>query len=137
MKGNSGRNKRKTPAIFMNAAALFLSLCLTACTLTPAETGKYTEATTSAQLTESAAFAFTKQMTTLLQTEFTDIPLRVLGPSQAAVFKVSNKYRFKLILKCRNDSRFREMLARMLVQFSSNREFGNVTVYADMDPLNL
>ncbi|WP_316631466.1 primosomal protein N' [uncultured Ruminococcus sp.] len=91
----------------------------------------------NAKLTESAAFAFTKQMTTLLRTEFTDIPLRVLGPSQAAVFKVSNKYRFKLILKCRNDSRFREMLARMLVQFSSNREFGNVTVYADMDPLNL
>lgn len=55
MKGNSGRNKRKTPAIFMYAAALFLSLCLTACTLTPAETGKYTEATSSAQLTESAS----------------------------------------------------------------------------------
>ena len=27
--------------------------------------------------------------------------------------------------------------ARMLVQFSSNREFGSVTVYADMDPLSL
>lgn len=91
----------------------------------------------NARLTEEAAFAFTKEMTSLLSSEYADIPLRVLGPSQAAVFKVSNKYRFKLILKCRNDSRFREMLGRMLVQFSSAREFGGVTVYADMDPLSL
>jgi hypothetical protein len=51
--------------------------------------------------------------------------------------KVSNKYRFKLILKCRNDNRFREMLSRMLIAFSGEREFNGVTVYADMDPLNL
>ena len=91
----------------------------------------------NAKLTERAAFLFTQQMTELLKNEFVDIPLRVLGPSQAAVFKVSNKYRYKLILKCRNDNRFRDMINRMLVQFSSIREFSSVTVYADMDPLNL
>ena len=91
----------------------------------------------NAKLCEGAAFAFTRQMTQLLQEEYTDIPLRVLGPSQAAVFKVSNKYRFKLILKCRNDSRFREMLGRMLTEFSAVREYSGVTVYADMDPLSL
>ena len=91
----------------------------------------------NAKLTEGAALTFTQQMTQLLKTDYTDIPLRVLGPSQAAVFKVSNKYRYKLILKCRNDNRFREMIGRMLAQFSSMREFNGVTVYADMDPLNL
>ena len=91
----------------------------------------------NAKLTEKAAFAFTALMTEMLKDEYTDIPLRVLGPSQAAVFKVSNKYRFKLILKCRNDNRFREMLGRMLVTFSGVREYSGVTVYADMDPLNL
>lgn len=91
----------------------------------------------NARLTEGAAFAFTRMMTELLKTDYTDIPLRVLGPSQAAVFKVSNKYRFKLILKCRNDSRFREMLGRMLAAFPTVREYSGVTVYADMDPLNL
>lgn len=91
----------------------------------------------NAKLTEGAAYAFTQKMTEMLKTGYTDIPLRVLGPSQAAVFKVSNKYRFKLILKCRNDSRFREMLSRMLVAFSDIREYSGVTVYADMDPLNL
>ncbi|MBQ9679874.1 MAG: primosomal protein N' [Ruminococcus sp.] len=91
----------------------------------------------NAKLTEKAAFAFTALMTEMLKDEYTDIPLRVLGPSQAAVFKVSNKYRYKLILKCRNDNRFREMLGRMLVTFSGVREYSGVTVYADMDPLNL
>ena len=91
----------------------------------------------NAKLAEKAAFAFTDDMTALIRAEYPDIPLRVLGPSQAAVFKVSNKYRFKLILKCRNDSRFREMLGRMLVGFSSEREYNSVTVYADMDPLTL
>ena len=91
----------------------------------------------NAKLTEGAAFAFTQKMTELLKTDYADIPLRVLGPSQAAVFKVSNKYRYKLILKCRYDNRFRDMVGRMLVQFSSKREYSSVTVYADMDPLNL
>ena len=91
----------------------------------------------NAGTTEKAAFSFTKMMTELLKSEYSDIPLRVLGPAQNAVFKVSNKYRFKLILKCRNDSRFREMLGRLLTDFSSVREFSCVTVYADMDPLSL
>jgi primosomal protein N' (replication factor Y) len=92
---------------------------------------------TNASKTDSAAKAFTMKMTALLRAEYPDIPLRALGPSPAAVFKVSNKYRYKLILKCRNDSRFREMLSRMLIAFSSEREFRDVTVYADMEPLDL
>lgn len=91
----------------------------------------------NAKLTEGAAHAFTARMTALIRSEYPDIPLRVLGPSQAAVFKVSNKYRFKLILKCRNDARFREMLARMLTEFSGVRDYSAVTVYADMDPLSI
>ena len=88
----------------------------------------------SANKTAAAANAFTQRMTALLRTDYPDIPLRILGPSPAAVFKVSNKYRYKLILKCRNDSRFREMLARMLTSFASEREHSDVTVYADMSP---
>jgi primosomal protein N' (replication factor Y) len=91
----------------------------------------------NAKLTESAAFTFTKMMTDVVKTDYPDIPLRVLGPSQAAVYKVSNKYRYKLLLKCRNDSRFREMLGHMLVSFSGVKEYNGVTVYADMDPLSM
>ena len=91
----------------------------------------------NAKLTQNAAFTFTKKMTELASKEYSDLPLRVLGPSQAAVFKVSNKYRYKLILKCRNNTRFREMLGRMLTEFSAVRDFSTVTVYADIDPLSI
>ncbi len=91
----------------------------------------------NAKLAETAAMAFTAMMTDMIKADYSDIPLRVLGPSQAAVFKVSNKYRYKLILKCRNDNRFREMLSRMLIGFSSDKKLNGVTVYADMDPLSL
>ena len=88
----------------------------------------------SAVLVSRAAGAFMQKMKELLEHDYPDIPLRVLGPSPAAVFKVSNQYRYKLLLKCRNDARFREMLSRMLIAFSSEREYAGVTVYADMDP---
>ena len=91
----------------------------------------------NARKTSSAAMDFTEMMTSLLRAEYSDIPLRMLGPSPMAVFKVSNKYRYKLILKCRNDARFREMLSRMLIDFASKREYSDVTVYADMKPMDM
>lgn len=91
----------------------------------------------NAKLAEQAAFAFTSRMTELVRAEMADMPLRVLGPSPAAVFKVSNKYRYKLIIKCRNDAAFRSMLASMLAEFAKDRDYHRVTVFADMDPLTI
>ncbi|MBQ7217969.1 MAG: primosomal protein N' [Ruminococcus sp.] len=88
----------------------------------------------NANKSTNAARAFLAEITELLRTDYPDIPLRVLGPVPASVFKVNNKYRYKLILKCRNDRRFREMLGRMLIAFSKERAYSDVTVYADVDP---
>ena len=60
--------------------------------------------------------------------------ISVLGPSPAAVLKVSNKYRYKLLIKCRNTPRLRELIARLLGEFARRREFQKVTVYADPNP---
>ncbi len=73
----------------------------------------------------------------LAREEYSDLPLRVLQPSPAAVAKVSNKYRYKLLIKCRNTSRLREMVSRLLVQFASQREFQQVTAYADPNPYRI
>lgn len=84
-----------------------------------------------------ASSEFMSIMTDKLSKEYNDIPLRVLGPSPASIPKVNNKYRYKIILKCRNDSRFREMLSIVLTEFSKLSEYSDVTVYADMHPLEL
>ncbi|MBQ4129261.1 MAG: primosomal protein N' [Ruminococcus sp.] len=84
-----------------------------------------------------AASAFMNILTEKLNVEYSDIPIRILGPSTAAVPKVNNKYRYKIILKCRNDSKFRTMLSDVLTGFSKNSDFSDVTVYADMHPIEL
>ena len=73
--------------------------------------------------TQRAAGLFFERLRSLLQTEYAELPLRVLGPSAAAVAKVSNKFRYKLILKHRNSARFREMLSRLLAEAGRDRAF--------------
>ena len=81
-----------------------------------------------------ASRAFLSLLRTMAQKEYADLPLRVLDPSPALVSKVSNKYRYKLIIKCRNNKRFREMLSRLLADFSGDRRYGDVTAFADSNP---
>ncbi len=50
---------------------------------------------------------------------------------------MSNKYRYKLLIKCRNSPQLREMVSRLLIQFASLREFQQVTAYADPDPYRI
>ncbi len=87
------------------------------------------------QKTIKASNVFVNKLSQTLNSEYRDIPIRVLGPSPAKVSKVNNKYRYKLLLKCRNDSRFRSMLSSVLKQFSKINEFSDVTVFADMHPI--
>ena len=61
-------------------------------------------------------------------------PLRVLRPSPALVGRVSNRYRYKLILKCRNNERFRRMISELLIRFSSERNYSDINVFPDMNP---
>jgi primosomal protein N'' len=83
---------------------------------------------------ESASKTFLNMLSFLAQKEYPGLPMRVLSPTPALISKISNKYRYKLIIKCRNNNKFREMVSRLLVQFSGRREYSGVTVFVDMDP---
>lgn len=61
---------------------------------------------------------------------YKDIKLIILGPAPACVFKVNNKYRYRMIIKCKNTAKFREMLKIA----SDIRLSGNMTVSIDIDP---
>ena len=83
---------------------------------------------------QAAASWFSKSLSALCSEEYSDLPMRVLGPSPAAVMKVSNKYRFRLIIKFKNNRRFRQMLSRLLREFGRNKDFDSIAVCADIDP---
>lgn len=84
--------------------------------------------------TYRAANAFTKTLCEKAKTQHPNMPLRVLGPTAAMVKKVSNKFRYKLVLKCKNDKSFRAMLSGLLIEFGKDRAHADVTAYADMNP---
>ena len=61
----------------------------------------------------------------------------VLGPMSPRISKINNKYRYRIIVKCRNNKDFRLMMKDLLVRFSKNKEFRNVSVSIDMNPESL
>lgn len=89
----------------------------------------------SQHLTLRAANAFLQSFIKYARSEYPELPLRILGPSPALVVKVSNKFRYKLIVKCKNNREFRKLLSTLLVEFGNNKEYANVTAYADMNAL--
>ena len=86
--------------------------------------------------TRGASQTFADSLAALVKAEYSELPMRVLGPSPALVSKINNKYRYRLIIRFKNTRRFREMLSRLLADFGKNRQFSDITAYADIDPEN-
>ncbi|MBO5411330.1 MAG: primosomal protein N', partial [Clostridia bacterium] len=57
-----------------------------------------------------------------------------MGPMPARVSKVNNKFRYRLIIKCRNSSSFRAMISEILIEMAKDSAFSSVTTYADINP---
>ena len=85
--------------------------------------------------TANCAKAFFMRLKEELSENLPDFPIRVLGPSPALVSKVSNKYRYKIIIKCRTNPQFRSLLSSLIAEFGKLRDYKDITVYADADPL--
>ena len=72
-------------------------------------------------------FAKIKEMIT---NEYSDVKLIILGPSAGSIPKVNNRYRFRIIIKHKNNKRFREMLKKAI-----NIKINNdVSVGVDINP---
>lgn len=80
--------------------------------------------------------AFLERLKTLCAENYKDLPIRALGPSPALVSKVNNKYRYKIIIKSRNTARLRELISKLLKEFGKDKNYKDVTVYADLKPLS-
>lgn len=69
-----------------------------------------------------------------VQTNYPDLPLKILGPSPAQVVRVGGKYRYRMLIKCKNTKEFRAMMASCLEQFGVEKGLGGTTAFADMNP---
>ena len=81
-----------------------------------------------------ASLFFLQLLQKLAAQEYASLPMRVLKPTPAAVVKVNGKYRYKILIKCRNSKMFRDFLSRLLICFPKERRFAGVSVFADINP---
>ena len=84
-----------------------------------------------------ASVFFARSLSELARSEYSDLPMRVIGPGPAVILRLCGRYRYRMIIKFRSTRRFREMLSRLLVDFGKNSAFSDVSAYPDIDPDNI
>ena len=84
----------------------------------------------------AAAAKFFLKVTEKIQNEYKDEKVIILGPMTARVSKVSNKYRYRLIIKCKNSKNFRKMMSEVLTDVLAGVS-NQVSVYIDINPENI
>ena len=83
---------------------------------------------------KTASQKFADALKLKLDGEYKDLKIIALGPMTARVSKISNKFRYRLILKCRNSKHFRRMMSELLKEAGS---YNDVSVYIDINPENI
>lgn len=86
------------------------------------------------QITADAASVFFNSITKAVSQSNNTVKLRLLGPTPAAVVKVNNNYKYKIIVKYKNNKDFRDLINRLLSEFYSSKYSKSVSAYIDVNP---
>ena len=84
--------------------------------------------------TEDAAKSFFEALKSEVSGEYKDVKLITLGPTAAAVPKVNNSYRYKLIIKYKNTKRFKEMMSTVIAEYGKSAYSKKVTASVNINP---
>lgn len=76
---------------------------------------------------------FARSLDTSRKSEYADVPLQIFGPFDMPVYKIKNKFRRRIVIKHKNTARYREMIEKLLKDFS-NRARGAVAISVDINP---
>lgn len=61
------------------------------------------------------------------------LPLRVLGPARCVIERINGKYRYRMIIKCRNTSSFRSFITEIRQEFLKIKDYSKVMIYIDIN----
>jgi len=61
------------------------------------------------------------------------MPMRVLGPSPCIMTRINGRFRHRIIIKCKNNSAFRSLMSKTLVDASKSKVFCNTRLFADIN----
>ena len=83
-----------------------------------------------------ATNAFEKTFRRMAEGEFSDVALVSFGPFEAPVYRVDNKYRMRMVIKCKLSRRTFEFFSKLVCAFSENTR-RRISVGVDFNPTNL
>lgn len=83
------------------------------------------------------AKAFFDTLVELNNNDYKGEKLIVLGPSPAKISKISNNYRYRLAVKCKNSKTIRRMFNEILKRISKIKEYKDISVSLDLNPYDL
>lgn len=89
---------------------------------------------TDEALSKTSADEFLKILKSLSVKKYPEQKIIVLGPVQARIAKISNKYRYRLIIKCKNTRTFRQMVSDAVIEFAGLNKYKRVTLHVDINP---
>ena len=69
-----------------------------------------------------------------ISADYGELPFVVFGPFEAQVYKLNEKYRMRMVVKCKLTSRSRVLFGELLREFASDRA---VTLSVDLNPLTV
>jgi len=83
-----------------------------------------------------AAKRLREEIDVLLGVNYSDQPMMVFGPFESPVYKVEEKYRMRVVIKCRLNKKSREMFSELLVKFGKHSK-DRCTLSIDFNPTGL
>ena len=81
-----------------------------------------------------AAKKLSDSMIKKLKEDYAGLPFTVFGPFEAQVYRLNEKYRMKMVVKCRLSAKSRRLFHSLLCEFSGERR---VTLSVDLNPLGV
>jgi primosomal protein N' (replication factor Y) len=82
----------------------------------------------------SASREFFKILKNMALKKYSGLPLRILPPNPEIIKKVSTKFRYKIIIKCKNTSEFRRMISEVYKEFLNSNFSNAVSAFVDINP---
>ncbi len=89
---------------------------------------------TERKYTEDAASNYFDLLKSTVSSGYTDVKLIILGPTAAAVPKINNNYRYKLIIKYKNSQKFRELMQKVTADYNATAYSKKVTASLNVNP---
>lgn len=74
-----------------------------------------------------------EELSRLSKEKYTDVPLTVFGPFEAPLYKLKNKYRMRILIKHKNNSRSRALFSELLLG-AEKAAGGKISVSVDINP---